>query len=102
MRISDWSSDVCSSDLIFDASTLGKIEIVGPDAAEFMNRMYTNAWTKLAPGRCRYGLLLGEDGFIRDDGVIGRLSSDRFHVTTTTGGAARVLAMLEEIGREHV
>ncbi|GGF24813.1 sarcosine oxidase subunit alpha [Aliidongia dinghuensis] len=81
---------------IFDASTLGKIEIVGPDAAEFMNRMYTNAWTKLAPGRCRYGVLLGEDGFIRDDGVIGRLTSDRFHVTTTTGGAARVLAMMED------
>ncbi len=81
---------------MFDASTLGKIEIVGPDAAEFMNRMYTNAWTKLAPGRCRYGLMLGEDGFIRDDGVIGRLASDRFHVTTTTGGAARVLAMMED------
>ncbi|MEP9370711.1 sarcosine oxidase subunit alpha [Mesorhizobium sp. KR1-2] len=81
---------------MFDASTLGKIEIVGPDAAEFMNRMYTNAWTKLAPGRCRYGLLLGEDGFIRDDGVIGRLTTDRFHVTTTTGGAARVLNMMED------
>lgn len=81
---------------IFDASTLGKIEIVGPDAAEFMNRMYTNPWTKLASGRCRYGVLLGEDGFIRDDGVIGRLSSDRFHVTTTTGGAARVLNMMED------
>jgi len=81
---------------MFDGSTLGKIEVVGPDAAEFMNRMYTNAWTKLAPGRCRYGLMLGEDGFIRDDGVIGRLSSDRFHVTTTTGGAARVLAMMED------
>jgi len=58
--------------------------------------MYTNAWTKLEPGRCRYGLLLGEDGFIRDDGVVGRLASDRFHVTTTTGGAARVLAMMED------
>ena len=81
---------------IFDASTLGKIEIVGPDAAEFMNRMYTNPWTKLAPGRCRYGLLLGEDGFIRDDGVIGRMAPDRFHVTTTTGGAARVLNMMED------
>jgi sarcosine oxidase subunit alpha len=81
---------------MFDASTLGKIEIVGPDAAEFMNRMYTNSWTKLAPGRCRYGVLLGEDGFIRDDGVIGRLTSDRFHVTTTTGGAARVLNMMED------
>ena len=81
---------------MFDASTLGKIEIVGPDASEFMNRMYTNAWTKLAPGRCRYGVMLGEDGFIRDDGVIGRLAQDRFHVTTTTGGAARVLAMMED------
>ena len=81
---------------IFDASTLGKIEVVGPDAVEFMNRFYTNPWTKLAPGRARYGLLLGEDGFIRDDGVIGRLSEDRFHVTTTTGGAARVLNMMED------
>jgi sarcosine oxidase subunit alpha len=61
-----------------------------------MNRMYTNAWTKLEPGRCRYGLLLGEDGFIRDDGVVGRLAADRFHVTTTTSGAARVLAMMED------
>src|SRR5690606_29029273 len=81
---------------IFDASTLGKIEVAGPDAVEFMNRMYTNPWTKLAAGRCRYGLLLGEDGYIRDDGVIGRLSNDRFHVTTTTGGAARVLGMMED------
>jgi sarcosine oxidase subunit alpha len=81
---------------IFDASTLGKIEIVGPDAAEFLNRMYTNPWSKLQPGRCRYGVLLGEDGFIRDDGVIGRLTHDRFHVTTTTGGAARVLNMMED------
>ncbi|TFL18499.1 sarcosine oxidase subunit alpha [Jannaschia formosa] len=81
---------------MFDASTLGKIEVVGPDAVEFMNRMYTNPWTKLAPGRCRYGLLCGDDGFIRDDGVIGRLSQDRFHVTTTTGGAARVLNMMED------
>jgi sarcosine oxidase subunit alpha len=81
---------------IFDASTLGKIEVVGPDAVTFMERMYTNPWAKLGVGRCRYGLLLGEDGFIRDDGVIGRLSQDRFHVTTTTGGAARVLNMMED------
>ncbi|MCO5089858.1 sarcosine oxidase subunit alpha [Bosea sp. (in: a-proteobacteria)] len=81
---------------IFDASTLGKIEVVGPDAVTFMERMYTNPWAKLAVGRCRYGLLLGEDGFIRDDGVIGRLAPDRFHVTTTTGGAARVLNMMED------
>ncbi|WP_415183929.1 sarcosine oxidase subunit alpha [Phaeovulum sp.] len=81
---------------IFDASTLGKIEVSGPDAVEFMNRMYTNPWTKLGVGRCRYGLLLGEDGFIRDDGVIGRMRDDLFHVTTTTGGAARVLNMMED------
>ncbi|HEX4847559.1 MAG TPA: 2Fe-2S iron-sulfur cluster-binding protein, partial [Novosphingobium sp.] len=54
---------------IFDASTLGKIEVVGPDAAEFLNRRYTNPWKALEPGRCRYGLLLKEDGFITDDGV---------------------------------
>lgn len=81
---------------MFDASTLGKIEVVGPDVVEFMNRMYTNPWTKLAPGRCRYGLLLGEDGYIRDDGVIGRLAMDRFHVTTTTSGAPRVMNMMED------
>ncbi|ETA49638.2 sarcosine oxidase subunit alpha [Rhodobacteraceae bacterium PD-2] len=81
---------------IFDASTLGKIEVVGPDAVEFMNRMYTNPWTKLGVGRCRYGLLCGDDGFIRDDGVIGRLGEDKFHVTTTTGGAARVMKMMED------
>ncbi|HET9067900.1 MAG TPA: sarcosine oxidase subunit alpha [Amaricoccus sp.] len=81
---------------IFDASTLGKIEVVGPDAVTFLERIYTNPWARLAPGRCRYGLLLGEDGFIRDDGVIGRLADDRFHVTTTTGGAARVLNMMED------
>jgi sarcosine oxidase subunit alpha len=81
---------------IFDASTLGKIEVVGKDAAEFMNRMYVNPWTKLEPGRCRYGVMLREDGMIMDDGVVGRLSADRFHVTTTTGGAPRVLALMED------
>jgi sarcosine oxidase subunit alpha len=81
---------------IFDASTLGKIEVVGPDAAAFMNLLYTNAWDTLAPGRCRYGLMLREDGFIYDDGVVGRLADDRFHVTTTTGGAPRVLNHMED------
>ena len=81
---------------IFDASTLGKIEIVGPDAAEFMNRMYVNSWLKLGNGRCRYGLMLKEDGYIMDDGVVARLADDRFHVTTTTGGAARVLNHMED------
>ncbi|GAB0112653.1 sarcosine oxidase subunit alpha family protein [Acidisoma sp. C75] len=81
---------------LFDASTLGKIEVVGPDAAEFMNRMYINPWTKLGLGRCRYGVMLREDGFVLDDGVVGRMAEDRFHVTTTTGGAASVLNMMED------
>jgi sarcosine oxidase subunit alpha len=81
---------------IFDASTLGKIEVVGRDAVTFMNRMYVNSWTKLAVGRTRYGVLLREDGFILDDGVVARTAEDRFHVTTTTGGAAAVLALMED------
>jgi sarcosine oxidase, subunit alpha len=81
---------------LFDASTLGKIEVVGPDAARFMDLLYTNPWEKLEPGRCRYGIMLREDGFIYDDGVVGRLAPDRFHVTTTTGGAARVLNHMED------
>ncbi len=81
---------------VFDASTLGKIEVVGPDAAQFMNLMYTNAWDTLKPGKCRYGIMTREDGFVYDDGVVGRLSEDRFHVTTTTGGAPRVLNHMED------
>ncbi len=81
---------------LFDATTLGKIEVVGPDAAAFLERMYANAFLKLEPGRCRYGLMLSEAGFLMDDGVIARLSPDRFHVTTTTGGAPRVLAHMED------
>ena len=81
---------------IFDASTLGKIEVKGPDAAEFLNRIYPNAWLKLESGKCRYGLMLKEDGFIFDDGVVARLAPDLFHVTTTTGGAPRVLAHMED------
>ncbi len=81
---------------IQDTSTLGKIEVVGPDSAEFLDRIYTNAWTRLGVGRCRYGLMLGEDGYIFDDGVVGRLAQDRFHVTTTTGGAPRVMAHMED------
>ncbi|MDF1607861.1 sarcosine oxidase subunit alpha [Hoeflea sp. YIM 152468] len=81
---------------MFDASTLGKIEVVGPDAARFLNLMYTNGWDKLEPGRCKYGIMLREDGFIYDDGVVGRLAEDRFHVTTTTGGAPRVMHHMED------
>jgi len=81
---------------IFDGSTLGKIEVVGKDAVTFMNRMYVNNWSNLAVGRTRYGVLLRDDGFIYDDGVVARTAEDRFHVTTTTGGAARVLALMED------
>ncbi|MEQ9639749.1 MAG: sarcosine oxidase subunit alpha family protein [Alphaproteobacteria bacterium] len=81
---------------MLDASTLGKIDIQGPDAAEFLNRIYTNGWLKLAPGRCRYGLMLDEQGMVFDDGVTSRLSPDHFHMTTTSGNAARVLGWLEE------
>ena len=81
---------------LFDASTLGKIEVVGADAAEFMNRLYVNNWSSLGVGRSRYGILLREDGFVYDDGVVARTGPDRFHVTTTTGGAPRVLALMED------
>jgi sarcosine oxidase subunit alpha len=81
---------------IFDATTLGKIEVVGRDAGEFLNRLYTNSFTRLAPGSCRYGVLLNEAGFVIDDGVVARLAPDRFHVTTTTGGAAGVLHHMED------
>lgn len=81
---------------ISDASTLGKIEVVGPDAAQFLNHIYTNPFTKLAVGRCRYGLMLSEEGFIYDDGVVARLAHERFHITTTTGGAPRVFATMED------
>ena len=81
---------------MFDASTLGKIEVVGPDAAEFLNRIYTNPFLKLGVGRLRYGIMCREDGFIYDDGVVGRTAEDRFHVTTTTGGAPRVLHHMED------
>ncbi len=61
-----------------------------------MNRIYINAWSKLEPGKCRYGLMLKEDGYVFDDGVVARLGQERFHVTTTTGGAPRVLAHMED------
>lgn len=81
---------------IFDASTLGKIEVVGPDATKFMNLMYCTSWTSLKVGNCRYGLMLGEDGYIYDDGVVARIAEDRYHVTTTTGGAPRVFRHMED------
>jgi len=81
---------------VMDATTLGKIDIQGKDAAEFLNRVYTNAWLKLKVGSCRYGLMLGEDGMVADDGVTSRLAENHFLMTTTTGNAAAVLGHLEE------
>jgi sarcosine oxidase subunit alpha len=81
---------------ILDASTLGKIDIQGPDAVTLLNRIYTNAWDKLAVDSCRYGLMCGEDGMIFDDGVTARVADDHFLMTTTSGNAARVLEWLEE------
>src|SRR5262249_13138486 len=79
-----------------DASTLGKIEVVGPDAGTFLDRMYTNRMSNLAVGSIRYGFMLGLDGMVFDDGVAMRLADDRYLVTTTTGGAAPVLDRFEE------
>ncbi len=81
---------------LLDASTLGKIEIKGPDAAEFLDRMYTNMFSNLKVGRCRYGLMMNELGFLTDDGVTVRLAEDHFLMHTTSGGADRIAAHLEE------
>ncbi|MGY6569338.1 MAG: 2Fe-2S iron-sulfur cluster-binding protein, partial [Salinarimonas sp.] len=69
---------------VLDASTLGKIDIRGKDSRTFLNRIYSNAWMKLEPGRCRYGLMTNEDGMVFDDGVTACLGDDHFHMTTTT------------------
>jgi sarcosine oxidase, subunit alpha len=81
---------------VLDASTLGKIDVQGSDAAQFLDRIYTGSFSSLGLGRCRYGLMCREDGMLFDDGVATRLAPDHFHLTTTTGGAARVLDWLEE------
>ena len=79
-----------------DATTLGKIEVRGKDAAEFLNRIYTNGYTKLKVGMCRYGVMCTPDGMVFDDGTVMRLAEDHFLLTTTTGGAAKVLDWFEE------
>ena len=80
---------------MMDVSTLGKIDVQGADAREFLNRIYTNAWSKLALGKCRYGIMLTEDGMVFDDGVTCCIDENRFLMTTTTGGAAGVYSWLE-------
>ena len=81
---------------MLDASTLGKIDIQGRDVREFLNRVYANAWSQLAPGKCRYGLMLDEAGMVMDDGVTACITDTHFLMTTTTGGAARVMTWLEK------
>lgn len=81
---------------LFEASPLGKIEVKGPDAAAFLDRVYVNTIATLKPGRCRYGLMLDENGTIFDDGIVTRLAEDHFLVGTTSGHAAAVADILEE------
>lgn len=81
---------------LFDASTLGKIDLQGPDTAWLLEMLYTNAWQGLEVGKCRYGLMLNEHGMVFDDGVTTRLAENHYHMTTTTGGAARVMSWIEE------
>ncbi len=80
---------------ICDVTSLGKIDIKGKDSAEFLNRVYTNGWMKLAVGKARYGVMLREDGIVFDDGTTTRISENHFHMTTTTAQAVNVLAHLE-------
>jgi sarcosine oxidase subunit alpha len=78
-----------------DVSTLGKIEVFGKDAAEFLNRLYSNAFLKLPIGKARYGLMLREDGMVFDDGTTSRLSPNHFFLTTTTAMAGEVMTHME-------
>jgi sarcosine oxidase subunit alpha len=81
---------------LLDASTLGKLIVKGPDAGRFMDMMYTNMMSNLKPGKCRYGLMCSENGFLMDDGVVARWDDDTWLCHTTTGGADRIHAHMEE------
>ncbi len=81
---------------ILDGSTLGKIDVSGRDAAELLDRIYTNLMSSLKVGSIRYGVMCGVDGMVIDDGTVLRLAEDRFLVYTTTGGAAKILDWMEE------
>ncbi len=81
---------------MFDASPLGKIEVFGPDAAKFLDRMYANTMSTLKAGQCRYGIMLDENGIVFDDGVLGCLKEDHFLVGTTSGKATAIAEQFEE------
>ncbi len=78
-----------------DVSTLGKIDIQGPDAAEFLNRVYVNGFAKLPVGKVRYGVMLNDDGIVLDDGTTARITDNQFYMTTTTAQAGEVMSWLE-------
>ncbi|WP_166416090.1 sarcosine oxidase subunit alpha family protein [Cochlodiniinecator piscidefendens] len=81
---------------LLDASTLGKIIVKGPDAGKFMDMMYTNMMSTLKVGKCRYGLMCNENGFLSDDGVVARMDEDTWLCHTTSGGADRIHGWMEE------
>jgi sarcosine oxidase subunit alpha len=81
---------------LLDASTLGKIVVKGPDAGRFLDMLYTNMMSTLPVGRCRYGLMCSENGFLMDDGVVARIDEDTWLCHTTTGGADRIHAHMED------
>ena len=81
---------------LLDASTLGKIIVKGPDAGKFLDMLYTNMMSNLKPGKCRYGLMCSENGFLSDDGVVARIDEDTFLCHTTTGGAERIHGWMED------
>ncbi|MBO9441210.1 sarcosine oxidase subunit alpha family protein [Phaeobacter italicus] len=81
---------------LLDASTLGKLVVKGPDAGKFLDMMYTNMMSTLKPGKCRYGLMCSENGFLIDDGVVARIDEDTWLCHTTTGGAERIHGHMEE------
>ncbi len=81
---------------LLDASTLGKLLVKGPDAAKFLDMLYTNMMSTLKPGKCRYGLMCSENGFLIDDGVVARIDEDTFLCHTTSGGADHIHLHMEE------
>src|SRR5207253_9437998 len=80
---------------VVDVSTLGKIELQGKDVVELLNRVYINRWDTLVVGRCRYGVMLRDDGVVLDDGTTSRLAPTHYLMTTTTVNAVRVMQHLE-------